>query len=191
MGFLLEIFEIEGTRSAWEERCAWVVEYGCWFRCVPGGNNFWDVVWGCSVNFILCHCGNCCDSENGKERDQLKIPFLRMHRAWRLIEWERCGYGWRRRVKVDVELLRSRRHGRMNGDQKRWFSQMVQSLPAMLEILEFSPWVGKIPWRRKWQPTPVFLPGEFHGLRSLARLQSMESQRDTDWVTNTWNFHFH
>ena len=31
----------------------------------------------------------------------------------------------------------------------------------------FDPWVGKIPWRRKWQPTPVFLPGEFHGWRSL------------------------
>ena len=28
-------------------------------------------------------------------------------------------------------------------------------------------WVGKIPWRRKWQPTPVFLPGKFHGQRSL------------------------
>ena len=32
---------------------------------------------------------------------------------------------------------------------------------------EFHPWVGKLPWRRKWQPTPVFLPGEFHGQRSL------------------------
>ena len=31
----------------------------------------------------------------------------------------------------------------------------------------FYPWVGKIPWSRKWQPTPVFLPGEFHGQRSL------------------------
>ena len=30
------------------------------------------------------------------------------------------------------------------------------------------PWVGKMPWRRKWQPTPVFLPGESHGQRSLA-----------------------
>ena len=30
------------------------------------------------------------------------------------------------------------------------------------------PWIGKIPWRRKWQPTPVFLPGESHGQRSLA-----------------------
>ena len=29
-----------------------------------------------------------------------------------------------------------------------------------------SPWVGKVPWRREGQPTPVFLPGEFHGQRS-------------------------
>jgi len=32
---------------------------------------------------------------------------------------------------------------------------------------EFDPWVGQIPWRRRLQPTPVFLPGEFHGQRSL------------------------
>ena len=32
----------------------------------------------------------------------------------------------------------------------------------------FDPWVGKILWRRKWQPTPIFLPGEDHGQRSLA-----------------------
>ena len=31
----------------------------------------------------------------------------------------------------------------------------------------FDPWVGKIPWRRKWQPSPVFLPGKYHGRRSL------------------------
>ena len=39
------------------------------------------------------------------------------------------------------------------------------NLPAMQ--IGFDPWVGKIPWRRKWQPTPVFLPGESHGQRSL------------------------
>ena len=32
----------------------------------------------------------------------------------------------------------------------------------------FDPWIRKIPWRREWQPTPVFLPGEFHGQRGLA-----------------------
>ena len=31
----------------------------------------------------------------------------------------------------------------------------------------FNPWVGKIPWRRNWQPTLVSLPGELHGQRSL------------------------
>ena len=33
---------------------------------------------------------------------------------------------------------------------------------------EFDPWVRKIPWRKEWLPTSVFLPGEFHGQRSLA-----------------------
>ena len=44
---------------------------------------------------------------------------------------------------------------------------MVKNLPEMWERPEFDPWVGKIPWRREWQPIPVFLPGEFHGQRSL------------------------
>ena len=36
----------------------------------------------------------------------------------------------------------------------------------------FDPWVGKIPWRRKWQLTPVFLPGKSHGERSLVGCSS-------------------
>ena len=44
---------------------------------------------------------------------------------------------------------------------------MVKNLPAMQEN-RFVPWVGKIPWRREWQPTPVFLPGESHGQINLA-----------------------
>ena len=35
-------------------------------------------------------------------------------------------------------------------------------------VNRFNPWVRKIHWRRKWQPTPVFLPGKFHGQKSLA-----------------------
>ena len=34
--------------------------------------------------------------------------------------------------------------------------------------MQVDPWVRKIPWRRKWQPTPVFLPGESYGQRRLA-----------------------
>ena len=36
-----------------------------------------------------------------------------------------------------------------------------------LKRRRFDPWVGKIPWSRKWLPTPVFLPGESHGQRSI------------------------
>ena len=42
--------------------------------------------------------------------------------------------------------------------------------------LGFDPWVGKIPWRRAWQPTPVLLPGESHR-EEPGRLQSMGSQK--------------
>ena len=43
----------------------------------------------------------------------------------------------------------------------------------------FDPWVGKIPWRRKWQPAPVFLPGKPHGQRSLAGY-SPQSHKEAD-----------
>ena len=51
--------------------------------------------------------------------------------------------GWYRGKQPACQCRRCRRHG-------------------------FNPWVRKICWRGKWQPTPVFLPGKFHGQRSLA-----------------------
>ena len=42
----------------------------------------------------------------------------------------------------------------------------------------FDRWVRKIPWSREWQPTPVFLPGESHGQRSLVGYRQ--------WVTKSW-----
>ena len=43
----------------------------------------------------------------------------------------------------------------------------------------FNPWVRKIPWRTAWQPTPVFLPGESHGQRSLMGY-SLEGCKESD-----------
>ena len=43
----------------------------------------------------------------------------------------------------------------------------------------FDPWVGKIPWKRAWQPIPVFLPGESHGQRSLAATVHRVSKSQT------------
>ena len=53
----------------------------------------------------------------------------------------------------------------------------------------FNPWVGKIPWRRKWQPTPVLLPGESHGGRSLVGY-SPQGRKELD-TTERLHFHFH
>ena len=52
---------------------------------------------------------------------------------------------------------------------------VVKTLPANAGD-RFSPWVGKIPWRRKGQPTPVFLPGESPWIEEPVRLQSLGSQ---------------
>ena len=52
------------------------------------------------------------------------------------------------------------------------------------------PWVRKIPWRRKWQPTPVFLPGEAHR-KSLAGYSLWGKRVRCDWVTNTYTFFLH
>ena len=45
---------------------------------------------------------------------------------------------------------------------------MVKNLPANAEDAGSIPGQGRFPWRRKWQPTAVFLPGKSHGPRSLA-----------------------
>ena len=46
---------------------------------------------------------------------------------------------------------------------------VIKNTPANAGNLRpgFDPWVRMMPWRRKWQPTPVFLTGESHGQRSL------------------------
>ena len=46
-------------------------------------------------------------------------------------------------------------------------SSVVKNLPANVGDVGFDPWVGKVVWRRRWKPTPAFLPGESHGQRSL------------------------
>ena len=54
---------------------------------------------------------------------------------------------------------------------------MVKNRFPMQETLRFDPWVGKIPWKRKWQPTLIFLPGESPGTEEPGGLQSMRSRR--------------
>ena len=54
-----------------------------------------------------------------------------------------------------------------------------------------NPWVSKIPWRRNWQPTPVFLPGESHGQRSRADCSPWVAQSQTwlKWLSTHASLH--
>ena len=68
---------------------------------------------------------------------------------------------------------------------------MVKSLPAILETgvqtLGWEDALEKIPWRRAWQPTPIFLPGECHGQRSLVSYTPWGHKESdtTEWLTHT------
>ena len=53
---------------------------------------------------------------------------------------------------------------------------------------KFDSWVGKIPWRRKWQPTPVFLPWESQGQKSLVGY-CLQSHKELDTTEHTHTFH--
>ena len=53
----------------------------------------------------------------------------------------------------------------------------------------FEPWVGKIPWRRKWQPSPVFLPGESRGQRRMAGYSPWGCRVRHDWMTKHTHTH--
>ena len=55
--------------------------------------------------------------------------------------------------------------------------------------LGYDPWVRKIPWRRKWQPPPIFLPGKFHGQRSLAGYSLCDHKKPdmTEGLSTTWD----
>ena len=63
----------------------------------------------------------------------------------------------------------------------------------------FNPWDGKIPWRREWQPTPLFLTGEFRGQKNLVSYIVHGSLKELDmnellthafilWISRTWIF---
>ena len=66
-----------------------------------------------------------------------------------------------------------------------WCSDKESSCQARRH--RFNHWVGKIPWSSKWQPTPIFLPGEFHGQSGLVGYSSWGCKEldTTQWLTHT------
>ena len=69
---------------------------------------------------------------------------------------------------------------------------MAKNLPANAgsKRCRFNPWVRKILWSRKWQPTPIFLPGKFHEQRSLAGYSPWVRKESDTTATHTYNLKF-
>ena len=69
-------------------------------------------------------------------------------------------------------------------------AQTVKRIYQQFRRHRFDPWVGKIPWRREWLSTPIFLPGKSHGQRSLVGYSLWGHRVKHNWVTNTSTFWF-
>ena len=82
--------------------------------------------------------------------------------------------------------------GALGTESSSWFADTLGGSDGKESACSVGdPWVRKIPWRREWQHTTVFLPGEFHGQRSLVGYSPRRSQRvGYDWMTNTFHFNF-
>ena len=99
---------------------------------------------------------------NCRMRSLLALSWVPLGAGWSCtscsLSASKLSFGLQRRA--ETSLLEARTSQRLSG---RWVtvSDMQCRRPG------FGPWVGKIPWRREWQPTPVFLPEEYHGQRSL------------------------
>ena len=71
---------------------------------------------------------------------------------------------------------------------KSWASPVAQMVKRLLQCTRpgFDPWVGRISWRRKWQPTPVLLPGKFPRTEEPGRLHSMGIAKTTEQLQRRW-----
>ena len=78
------------------------------------------------------------------------------------------GLKYSREIMMDLRNHRLYVRVKAKNGLPRWLSVKKKKIHLTSRRCGFHPWVRKIPWRRKWKPTPVFLPGEFHRQRSLA-----------------------
>ena len=109
------------------------------FSSIKMGNDGWfPALWWRLKETVVSKCFVPCPTH--RRFKQLVLNFLLLPQHW--IRW--CSY---------------------NAGFCWWLSGKESAYQC--RIHGFSPWVRKIPWRRKLQPTPVFLPGEFHGQWSL------------------------
>ena len=104
-------------------------------------------------------------------------PLLKNTRLW-------CNQEKNRQVNEDTFYQISDQYSSKSLRSSRWLSGKEPT--CQYRRHRFSPWGGKIPWRRKWQPTLVFLPGESHGHRRLVGYSPWDHREsDTTYRLNS------
>ena len=78
----------------------------------------------------------------------------------------------------------------LNVTVKYLVAQTIKNLPAMQQRYRFDPWVRKVVCRRKWLPSPVFLPGELLGQKSLGDY-SPWGRKELDMAAIFYKFKWH
>ena len=105
-------------------------------------------------------------------------------------------HAWGREDRRKERTNNSFAPGAMINRLPRWFSGKESTCQCRRR--RFSPWVGNIPWRRKWHPTPEFLPEKSHGQRSLGcynprgdkELDTTSSLNNNNYDKHFLQFHF-
>ena len=142
----------------------WVLTIKMWNKC-------WQIQWICMLSHQKCITEHLLNTRHsGSGLSSILALILMKHL---LVTSHLC---LQHEMKVDVKYV--------------WLQASLVSQQQRLCLWHrnrrcgFNPWVRKIPWRRTWQPTPVFLPGESHRQRSLASLLSSgHNESDTTATT--------
>ena len=123
----------------------------------------------------VCACiqtaAHLCPADPQTPRMQLHLVHPQSHNGGGQTEQDsaRVNEGRRRAPAKAVEMISNSHNLFWNIRLLHWLSRSRICLQCWRHRRQgFDPWIRKIPWRREWQPTPVFLPGEFHGQKSLA-----------------------
>ena len=106
--------------------------------------------------------------------------------AWRAWEHGDC-YTWLEAMSLQGFPIQAHLIYSVENKWPLGWNWWLSSQESACQAGDFDSWVGKFPWRRKWQPTPVLLPGKFHGWRSLGRA-SPWGRKELDM---TKRLHFH
>ena len=92
---------------------------------------------------------------------------------------------------IGQQIIRTDKKWRVKHMLPKWCLVVKIRLPVQQtrhKRCEFNPWVGKIPWSRNWQPSPVFSPRKFYGQRNLAGYSPLgHKESDTTESLSTQN----